>query len=67
MWNVTPYENFWLLQENMCEKYFYFFCSPKDNYEEVTYSEDDVYGEESTDRRLKDHNDLHVLDFGKDS
>lgn len=51
----------------MYGKYFYFFCSPKDNYEEVTYSEDDVYGEESTDRRLKDHNDLHVLDFGKDS
>ncbi|XP_042222819.1 kelch domain-containing protein 3-like [Homarus americanus] len=37
--------------------------SPKDNVEEVTALEDDVYGEELTDRRLKDHNDLHVLDF----
>ncbi|KAG0730319.1 Kelch domain-containing protein 3 [Chionoecetes opilio] len=38
--------------------------SPKDNYEDMTPPEDDAFSEESTDRRLKDHNDLHVLDFG---
>ncbi|KAK3863462.1 hypothetical protein Pcinc_030769 [Petrolisthes cinctipes] len=37
--------------------------SPKDNYEDEIYSEEEIFGEESTDRRLKDHNDLHVLDF----
>ena len=31
----------------------------------MTPSEDDGFSEESTDRRLKDHNDLHVLDFGR--
>lgn len=42
-----------------------FFLSPKENYEDMTPAEDDAYSEELTDRRLKDHNDLHVLDFGK--
>ncbi|KAK8726179.1 hypothetical protein OTU49_010407 [Cherax quadricarinatus] len=36
--------------------------SPKDNYEEVTTQEEGAL-EEQTDRHLKDHNDLHVLDF----
>ncbi|XP_047468874.1 kelch domain-containing protein 3-like isoform X1 [Penaeus chinensis] len=35
--------------------------SPKENYDEIP--EEDPNGEEQTDRRLKDHNDLHVLDF----
>ncbi|ROT71035.1 hypothetical protein C7M84_010661 [Penaeus vannamei] len=35
--------------------------SPKENYDEIL--EEDPNGEEQTDRRLKDHNDLHVLDF----
>lgn len=39
------------------------FSSPKENYDEIV--EEDPNGEEQTDRRLKDHNDLHVLDFGK--
>lgn len=37
--------------------------SPKENYEDMTPPDDDAFSEESTDRRLKDHNDLHVLDF----
>lgn len=31
----------------------------------MTPTDDDAFSEESTDRKLKDHNDLHVLDFGE--
>ena len=37
-------------------------CSPNENYNEA---DDAHYMEDITDRRLKDHNDLHVLDLGK--
>lgn len=65
-WSLGMYIKRYLKMYLNIENKYYFlslFSSPKENYDEIL--EEDPNGEEQTDRRLKDHNDLHVLDFGE--